>query len=700
MTEAERLRLVAKARARAAAAGADPVSALIAEHQPDPRNPDGTYGTPPPGMVLNPETGQMEDMRSPINPNVPQGRGAALAMGAGQGLGFGGFDEAVAGAGSLFGNGYDYELARMREADRRAQQDHPGAYYSGLIPGAVASSVGAGKFLGVNPVGKTATGTLARGAGIGGTEGAIFGGLSGEGGNDRAKEAIRGGLIGAGVGMAAPPAVYMATKGARVAGDVLGGGIDAAFGRANADRAGRAVVDTVKKSKKNMDEISAYLHAAAREGQPEARLMDATGKAGQRRASGIVRTGGDGAEELAQFLERRQLGQADRVGGFVEDAFGFNGKGTGQTLPIDPRNPVPLSSSQILAGPQRSAAQTTDALTAARGSAADRAYGAAREGAAPVDVRGALAAIDDRIGGMSGSGVTGDGIDAKLARYRDRLAAPSGKLEPGVSARELSDFDRVLGVKQAVQDDIGAAVRAGRNNEARELGKLVKELDSALESSSGPYRAANDGFREASGVIGAVDEGTHMAARGRATDNVQRFGGMPRDQQSAARIGYGDNLLGRIEAATAPTSNKAKVLQSPKRDAEAAAMALDPALYGRRLSRENDMWQTQNRALGGSLTADNLSDVADGGMIADAGRALKSGLSGNFGNALGTVGARVAQAAGGQNEATRSIIAKMLMSSEPEKVLAKALRKESMSQGRKRILESLTRALGRSALAK
>ena len=40
-----------------------------------------------------------------------------------------------------------------------------------------------------------------------------------------------------------------------------------------------------------------------------------------------------------------------------------------------------------------------------------------------LDVRGALGVIDARTGGMAGSGVTGDGIDAKLLGYRDRLAA-------------------------------------------------------------------------------------------------------------------------------------------------------------------------------------------------------------------------------------------------------------------------------------
>lgn len=53
------------------------------------------YGTPPEGMVLNPKTGQMEDLRSPIHPAIPQGRVNAAALGTGQGLGFNLLDEAV-----------------------------------------------------------------------------------------------------------------------------------------------------------------------------------------------------------------------------------------------------------------------------------------------------------------------------------------------------------------------------------------------------------------------------------------------------------------------------------------------------------------------------------------------------------------------------------------------------------------------------
>jgi hypothetical protein len=352
------------------------------------------------------------------------------------------------------------------------------------------------------------------------------------------------------------------------------------------------------------------------------------------------------------------------VGGFVEDAFGLRGT---------------------------TAAKTTDALTAARGAAADEAYSAARGNAAPVDVRGALGAIDSRIGGMQGAGIVGDGIDAKLAGYRARLAGDGKGLGAGVTGAELSDFDRVLNLKQAVQDDIGAAVRAGRNNEARELGKLVTELDSALEGSSDMYRTANDGFREASKVIGAVDEGAAMAARGRYADTVPAFNAMNPAQQGAARIGYGDDLMGKLERVTAPTSNRAAALRSTKRVNEADAMTLDPALYRDRLGRENTMWETQNRALGGSRTTDNAADTE--AMTQLAGGAMAAARSaGNlqFGDMFSKLYSALGPLASGQNEATRSLVVQALLSGDGA-VLGPILKQQAKSIGWSRVLEALTR---------
>jgi hypothetical protein len=593
-------------------------------------------------------------------------KGRALATGVANGASFG-FGDNIAGVmgglqglagGYGFKRGYDDTVGMAREGMARDAAANPKLTTAGNLMGAAIPALAAAPAA----TGGSMLGTAARGAGLG----AFEGGLQGAGNADGqgvAGQALRGALIGIGVGAAAPAVVGAAGAMKNAVKDPVTGVIDGMFGIANKGKANRAISGAMKSSGNTADDITAMLARAAQQGQPEYRVMDALGTAGQRQASGIARQGGEAATDIANFLEQRQLGQGDRVSGFIDDAFGTTGT---------------------------TAAKTRAGLTQARGDAANVAYDAARGNAAPVDVRGALGVIDDRIGGMQGAGIAGDSIDGKLSAYRARLAGSGKGLGPGVTSAELSDFDRVLGVKQSIQDDIGAAVRAGRNNEARELGKLASELDAALEGSSDMYRTANDGFREASKVIGAVDDGATMATRGRAADNVPAFQGMNPDMQGAARIGYGDNLQNALEKVTAPTTNRAKALQSPKRTMESDAMAIDPTLYRDRLSRENDMWATQNRALGGSRTADNRADQA-------AIEGLAGGVIGAARNSHGLVDMAVKMAdvlsplAKGQNEATRKLIAKALMSSDPVAALAPVLRQEASSTAKRRMIEALIR---------
>lgn len=673
----------------------DQITAALSQYrtqEPVTQNPDGTYGQPPEGFVMNPNTGQMEDLRSPNNPNIPfvgipetrervetatdaQGRGihgavtdtvgkgaaGALAIGAGQGLGFEGFDETVAGMSSMLGGDYGYDLARVREADRRAKEYYPGAYYGGKVPGAIASSVTAGKALGINPQGANLLGTMGRGAGIGAGEGALWGFLEGEGAGNRAKNAIATALMGAGVGGAAPGVVAAGAKAARTVGDLVGGGFDAAVGRANSGRANRAIMDTLRKAGLSVDDVADDVARAAREGQPEFRLMDAAGKAGQRRASGVVRAGGDGAEEIAQFLETRQLGQPERLGAFIDDAFGMGGK---------------------------TAANESAALNAARKATNDVNYAAARQAAGPVNLNNAIDTIDTlmkRNPILGEAALSNTEMGGRLARLRGQLTDDGA---------QLIDFDTVLNVKEDLGRVIGVIKRSG-GDVPRDLAQVYGALDSALENSSDAYRAANDTALAGRKVVGAVDEGAAMSRpSARSADTIPAFRSMTPDEQSAARIGYGDKALAKLEANASPTANKAKALTSPKVAAETDAMALDPRLLKDRVTRETAMWETQNRALGGSRTADNLQDVADVGMMADLGRAAKTALTRPL-DAAGTLLARAGAAASGQNEATRTLIAKMLMSDNPKQALAQALRQETTSQGRRRIVEAMTRALGR-----
>jgi hypothetical protein len=611
----------------------------------------GSFGAMPKGGVR----------ADPVAVNDLQNRLTTLTANAAQGMSFGLGDEfsgAVEGVKSMLGGGDFLPAYRAERDDARADmatisERYPNAAMGGYLTGAAIPALTASPLA----TGESMLGTMGRSGLLGMTEGGLQGAGNADG-RGIVGETIKGGLIGLGAGIAAPAVIGAATLAKRGVFE----GLPQMFGKASQTKANRAIADALMRSGKTAPDIDALIAAAAREGQPEFRLMDALGLPGQRAANGLTRAGGAPGDEVAEFLATRQSGQGERVGSFVEDAFDV--KGT-------------------------TAAKTQQGLIDARSTAADAAYDAARGNAAPVDIRGALGVIDARTGGMAGSGVTGDGIDAKLLGYRERLAAQPG---PDGVMRELSDFDRVLGVKQAIQDDIGAAVRAGRNNEARELGKLVKELDAALEGSSDMYRTANDGFRSASKVIDAVDEGALMATRGRAADNVPRFGAMAAAEQGAARTGYGDRLLAQLETMASPTANRAKPLLSPKRAMEADAMATDPRLYSDRLGRENTMWETQNRALGGSRTADNLAD--QGAMDGISGEVMQAGKAAanlQFGDMVQKVAGALGPILKGQNEPTRMLIAQALMSSNAGQVLVPAIAQATKSAGVRRILEALLR---------
>lgn len=633
------------------------------------QGPDGkTYEVEAPTMEAAAEAigsfGAMPKGGSSVNPEGMadfQNRALTFGANAAQGMSFGLGDEfsgAIAGIKSMLGGGEYLPAYRAERDDARADmaiisERYPNAATGGYLTGAAIPAITAGPLA----TGESMLGTMGRSGLLGMTEGGLQGAGNADG-RGIVGETIKGGLIGLGAGIAAPAVIGAATLAKRG----LFEGLPQMFGKASQTKANRAIADALMRSGKTAPDVDALIAAATRDGQPEFRLMDALGLPGQRAANGLTRAGGAPGDEVADFLATRQSGQPERVGAFVEDAFGV--KGT-------------------------TAAKTQQGLMDARSAAADTAYDAARGNAAPVDIRGALGVIDARTGGMAGSGVTGDGIDAKLLGYRSRLAAQPG---PDGVMRELSDFDRVLGVKQAIQDDIGAAVRAGRNNEARELGKLVKELDAALEGSSDMYRTANDGFRSASKVIDAVDEGAMMATRGRAADNVPRFGAMAAAEQGAARTGYGDRLLAQLETMSAPTANRAKPLLSPKRAMESDAIATDPRLYSDRLGRENTMWETQNRALGGSRTADNLADQgAMNGISGEVMQAGKAAANLQFGDMVQKVAGALGPILKGQNEPTRMLIAQALMSSNAGQVLAPAIAQATKSASVRRILEALLR---------
>jgi len=629
------------------------------------QGPDGkTYEVEAPSMEAAAEAigsfGAMPAGGSSVNPEGLadfQNRALTFGANAAQGMSFGLGDEAsgaVAGIKSMLGGGDFLPAYRAERDDARADmatisERYPNAATGGYLTGAAIPAITAGPLA----TGESMLGTMGRSGLLGMTEGGLQGAGNADG-RGIVGETIKGGLIGLGAGIAAPAVIGAATLAKRG----LFEGLPQMFGKASQTKANRAIADALMRSGKTAPDVDALIATAAREGQPEFRLMDALGLPGQRAANGLTRAGGAPGDEVAEFLATRQSGQGERVGSFVEDAFDV--KGT-------------------------TAAKTQTGLIDARTEAADLAYDAARGNAAPVNLNDTIDVIDTltKRDPILGESALADTVIGK------RLKALRAQMTNG--DQQLIDFDSVLNIKQDMFTTMEALRKSGKTV-PKELSDVYGALDAALEGSSDMYRTANDGFRSASKVIDAVDEGALMATRGRAADNVPRFGAMAAAERDAARVGYGDRLLSELGNMKYPSTNRALITGSEKRTAEAATMATDPQLYASRIARERTMWDTQDKALKGSQTANNQADMAAmDGISGEAMQAGKAAANLQFGDMVQKVAGALGPILKGQNEPTRMLIAQALMSSNAGQVLVPAIAQATKSAGVRRILEALLR---------
>lgn len=640
---------------------------------------DGTRAFTSPGYATSDPAKVAEIMKGAKPADVSRLSGVTYGDGGGntarqalQGMTFGFGDEIVAaGASALGPNSYDTELERERARIDAGSEDRPVASIVANVAGSLPAALvggglvaeGAERLLGGTQVAQTLSPLLsaitsklpnvvnkaAVGAALGAADAGLYGFGSGEGGfSERADNAGDNALIGALFG-GAIPVVQAAAK------PVMRGVMNLASApfssQANPAHAGRAVEKAMSRANMTQDDVAAALQRAADEGQPMFTIADATGDAGRGILNGVVRQPGPAKTEGAEFLMQRQAGQGDRLTSFLTDALG---------------------------APDTAAARSAS-LTEARDAAADTAFGNVRGKATPVDVRGVLSAIDERIAPMQGVNVDPGPIDKALMGIRNRLASrsPATDRVPGATsavpsgadstktAVELSDFDRVFALRREVADEMEAAYRAGRGQLGAELKAVRDAMDQALEGSSGEYRDAMGAFRTASDNIRAVDAGAAATSgRVRSDDVLAAIEGMTPDQLSAYRAGYADPTVARIESA-APGVNKARPLTTDKAATELGALATDPELLFRRVGRENEMFRTGGRVVNGSATVDNMGDVTDAARNA----ATLLGQSAiNPVWALRRFAGNVADAAingvTGNNEATRAEIARAMLSSD------------------------------------
>lgn len=444
---------------------------------------------------------------------------------------------------------------------------------------------------------------------------AAFGNLSGAGEGNSIGERVQNAAVGTALGGLLGGATPVALSLLRTAASPITSNISAISNptRYGNSQVARAVID----SGMTPQDIANSLRTAAAEGHGMFTAADAMGAPGRRMLATTVRGGGPAATDTVNFLDARQAGQGRRVSNALAE--GFNSRMTPDQL--------------------------RGAMTAERGAIADEAYGAVRSDARPVNVNNVLAQIDANV---PTAPAAPDTISGRLQRYRNMLAGEDGN---------LTNFEQIQRVRSELSDDIQTAVRGGQGNRARLLGQTLRELDTSLENASEGFRQANRDFAGATRNIEAIDQGRTAALRGRTEDTIPAFQALgPRGQQ-AYRTGYVDPLIENAQGAAFGV-NKARPLTSDAFADEAAAMAPGNPLMQRRIGREDAMFQTRQRAVGNSNTAENLSDDRALGSLPTL---VGQILSGNFGGATRTALGSLANGFSGNTPAVRQVVADALL---------------------------------------
>ena len=556
------------------------------------------------------------------------------------------------------GASYDAALERERGALKAAEEAHPvatgaGTLAGGLVTGGGLAGVGAGARAAQagGGLGKVALGSAADGLALGAATG--FG--SGEGGaGERAKSAGTGALYGGILGGAAP---YVVAGGAAAARPVFAPILSRMNPQGYADD---ALGTVLRRSGMTPQQVEAALADASADGQGVFTVADALGNSGQRMLSTVARSPSEGRQAVVEALQSRQAGQGRRITTALEEGF---------------------------AAPD-TAAERALSLKAARDLAADEGYGAARASARGVDVTGAVKKIDETLQpGISRlaspqTNIADDTVEGALRRARRMLT--DGR-------SNASDFSVVLRAKQDIDDMIGAATRAGANNRARVLTQIKSELDRALSAASPEYAAARNAFRQGSQEIEAVDIGKNAAQRGRPEDNIARFAKMSPTERAAFRSGYADNLIEGTQSA-AMGSNKVRPLINDATGAEFPVFAARGKAdqLGNRLAREQRMFETNQAALGGSKTADNLADMADMGQWDPS--IVMNLVQGRVTTAATQAVMRALNEAKGMPPAVIDLIGKTLMESRPDVarlLLMQAQRPRALSANAKAVAAAI-----------
>jgi hypothetical protein len=509
-------------------------------------------------------------------------------------------------------------------------------------------------------------------------DGAAYGGVTGfnEGeGADRlsgaAGGAVAGGLLGAAI-----PSVGAAVKTAAspVVSNIM----------ARMDPEGAAaarVARAVGESGKSVDNLGYDLSNASAAGQGEFTLADAMGNPGQRLLSTVARAPGEGRSKVVEFMNARQAGQADRVGGIIDEALGADQTGR-QAMAAK------LTEARKVAGPLYEKAFEEKPIYS------ERLKEFLND---PISKLGLRRGLEIQRLEALAEGKKFDPYDMGITGF-DEAGEPIVGKTPNMRLWDAikRGYDDML---DAYRDPMSGKLNLDQRGRAIEM--VRKNFLENVDDLNANYSAARAAYAGPASQREAIGLGQRAASRGRAADNIDLFNAINDPRKQAFRVGYADTLNAGIERG-AEGVNATRRLTSGKYRDELPAFSLDqgPLRPGeapemqKRLAREQTMFETRRQATGGSQTAENLADQAESQVDP---RVFASLLKGDVVGAGKAAFMGAGNVLGGNTPAVRTSLADMLLSREPEAVKGLLARLEE-EQARKLSKETHRMNIGRGLL--
>lgn len=576
----------------------------------------------------------------------------AAVRGAANALTFGFADRLAAGAGAATGIGgergeYEKNLATQRAIDKANLEEHPIATIGGELAGGLALPVGAAARAATMP------GRIAAGAGMGAAQGALYGAGSSPDLTNLPQVAgnmAAGGAVGGLVGGVAPPLVEGASQ-------LLGAaarksGIPQAIaGLRNPEGTAAGVVaDALRRdAAAGSGGLDQYAQRyALSQGQPVV-AADLGGDATRRLARTASNLSDEAGQTLNNTVNQRFETQGPRITEFLNDLGGGNSVRTLDNLKEQASSALkPLYKRAYAEGDRplwtpelERLAGSPDVLSAMKSAVQT----------------GKSRAITDGYGAFNpGVKISDDGL----------ISFAQGK--NGVPAYpNLQYWDYV---KRELDDAAGAAVRAGRNEEAARLTSQAKALRGALDKEVPSYGKARGGAADAFGAEDALEAGAKFASeKGANREYAKTISQMSGPEKQLFTHGF----LSEVQNKIGETRDRQNVINSifaspaARQRIEMVVGQQNYARVERFLRAETIMDQLRTAVQGNSTTARQLADMAaipglvGAGTFAGSGDLKDAGLAATGAAALRHGSAKI-------NSNVMKHVGDLLASNDPAKV--------------------------------